>query len=122
MAVLLSAQEDRFTPPENLFAEMDANGDGAIDEEEFLAVAEEAGSDISDDQLKEVFAELDANGDGSVDQEEFMTAAKDAAPPRPAGDVSSEKDDEEYDTLDTNQDGVVSLAELLAAGIGTEGA
>ncbi len=69
-----------------------------------------------------MFAELDANGDGSVDEEEFMAAAKEAAPPPPAGDVSSGEDDEEYDSLDTNQDGGVSLAELLAAGIGTEGA
>jgi Ca2+-binding EF-hand superfamily protein len=52
--------------PEAVFADMDANGDGAVSEDEFLGAAESRASDR--------FARVDADGDGGITLEELLAA------------------------------------------------
>lgn len=67
----------------DLFAGLDADGDGSITAEELSALFSSAGANLSDDQLNELFSGLDGDGDGSVTQSEMSRAAQASAPPPP---------------------------------------
>jgi Ca2+-binding EF-hand superfamily protein len=54
--------------PEKVFKRRDADGDGSISEDEFLAAAKE---DKQKDMMKKRFGKIDANGDGKLSLDEF---------------------------------------------------
>jgi Ca2+-binding EF-hand superfamily protein len=54
--------------PAKLFKKRDANGDGALSEDEFLAAAKE---DKQKETMKKRFSKIDSNGDGKLSLEEF---------------------------------------------------
>jgi Ca2+-binding EF-hand superfamily protein len=68
------------------FDELDANDDGVVSSEEFVAPAAER------------FAELDANGDGAISSDEFTATLL-----------------ERFEEIDTDDDGVATQEELRAA-------
>jgi EF hand domain-containing protein len=55
--------------PRLSFSELDANGDGAIDPEEFRKLSDA------------LFARLDADGDGKISEAEYKQAAEQQRPP-----------------------------------------
>lgn len=118
--------------PEEAFANMDADGDGAVSQDEFATAFSKLQSDTKgallsaqEDQgpdASEVFAKLDANGDGSVSQDEFLAGGPQGpGGPHGAGghhhgasaDGGSEDDlTSLFDALDTDGDGTVSDNEI----------
>jgi len=109
---------------------VDGNGNGAIEQAEFTAIAESGESSplTYDASPEAVFNALDGNGDGSMSMEELASALQGMGPsgggevgamppPRPAGGGASNDSEESsstegiYDPLDTNQDGIISAAE-----------
>lgn len=121
---------------DDLFAKVDADGNGSIDKSELTALMNAMAQDepasgsttgttsANDDK----FASLDTNGDGSLTQAEFNAGRPSGGaggaggpggpggpggmPPPPAS--GSSTDSTTYDPLDTNKDGVVSALELAA--------
>lgn len=109
---------------------VDGNGNGAIGQAEFTAIAESGESSplTYDASPEAVFNALDGNGDGSMSMEELTSALQGMGPsgggevgamppPPPAGGGASNDSEESsstegiYDPLDTNQDGIISAAE-----------
>lgn len=69
--VAVIAQETKpKMDPEKAFKRRDANGDGSISEDEFLAAAKE---DKQKDAMKKRFGKIDTNGDGKLSLDEFKT-------------------------------------------------
>jgi Ca2+-binding EF-hand superfamily protein len=119
---------------EDLFAKIDTNGDGSIDQAESTVLSDkikaETGKDTSD-----MFAKLDKDGDGKLTKTEFDAGkpqGTDGAkgpggpggppPPGGAGGPGGAGKNEStanttYDALDTNQDGTVSELERLVGAI-----
>ena len=55
------------------FAEMDANKDGFLSEEELMKGLKKVGlANVSRDQVAKLAANLDKDGDGKIDFEEFV--------------------------------------------------
>ena len=55
------------------FAEMDANKDGFLSEEELMKGLKKVGfANVSRDQVAKLAANLDRDGDGKIDFEEFV--------------------------------------------------
>jgi hypothetical protein len=67
-----SAPTDPASALNDLFSQIDANGDGKISESEFENALGAGGTNIA--QADDVFNKLDANGDGSVSLEEMQKA------------------------------------------------
>jgi Ca2+-binding EF-hand superfamily protein len=61
-------------PLQDLFAQIDGNGDGQISRSEFEAVLGAGGTNVA--KADKVFGELDGNGDGSVSPDEMKWALK----------------------------------------------
>jgi EF-hand domain pair len=59
---------------QNLFSQLDANGDGRISQSEFEAALGAGGTNTA--QADSVFSKLDTNGDGSVNMSELSSALK----------------------------------------------
>ena len=112
---------------DDLFSEVDGNGDGTVDSDELAALQEKMG--IEDDGAMD---RLDTNEDGSLSAEEFAAARPQAEQGAPAGQgmggpggpggsgpgggaggsgSTGSTSSTTYDPLDTNQDGVVSAQE-----------
>lgn len=126
-ALLQIAQQSdlgQSTQKDDMFAQMDIDGNGAVSKEEFIAARPD---DVSEEQASNLFAKLDKSNTGSITQtqlEDGMSAKGKGGPP-PAGGPppsggakngsSSEEDSSQsYDKLDTNKDGKISASELLA--------
>lgn len=61
--------EERF---ELFFRDIDRDGTGEIDQDEFARMCGELGMALSAKQLREVFRELDSSGDGQLDRQEII--------------------------------------------------
>lgn len=98
-----------------LSAQMDADGDGAISQAEFVSSRPE---DVSEEDATALFESIDVEGKGSLTAEEVDTGMKASAPPppggAPAGASSGQTEEETFDSMDTNKDGVVLQDEFLA--------
>ena len=110
------AQSVRLSAAE-MFSKMDANGDGALSEEEFSAARP---SDVTAEMSANLYSNFDTDSSGSLTESEYTTATNDMPPPPPppAGANSSGSSDSSstsFDALDTNQDGTISAEELAAA-------
>jgi len=114
MRATLIAQQEASRPqppsPEELFAKLDANSDGGVDEAEFIAGAPQDDRGPSESELKDMFASFDSDGDGSLTAEELDTGFKNSRPsgpppgggaggPPPSSSVSSADEDDDEDTL-----------------------
>jgi Ca2+-binding EF-hand superfamily protein len=66
------AATDRASALQNLFSQIDANGDGQITKSEFEKALGAGGTNVA--QADHVFSELDKNGDGSVSLGELKSA------------------------------------------------
>ena len=75
-------------PLKELFAQIDADGDGKLSKSEFESALGAGGTNLT--QADSVFAKLDKDGDGTVSLDEMMSALKARGrvaktPPVPAG-------------------------------------
>ena len=110
------AQSVRLSAAE-MFSKMDANGDGALSEEEFSAARP---SDVTAEMSANLYSSFDTDSSGSLTESEYTTATNDMPPPPPpsagaSNSGSSDSSSASFDALDTNQDGTISAAELAAA-------
>jgi Ca2+-binding EF-hand superfamily protein len=98
----------------DLYADMDADGDGSVTQAEFVAVRPDG---MSEDDATALYATIDTEGAGSITEEQFADSMKGPPPGgMPAqGGQGAPSSEETYDALDTNKDGVVSEAEFVAA-------
>ncbi|MNS71181.1 EF hand [compost metagenome] len=108
-----------------LFAKLDSNGDGAVDQDELKSALSQKNDDGLLVNLSKQFGDLDSDASGSLSAEE-MTAM---APPPPPHDQAPDTDladaltsagstadsNEIFSALDKNKDGTVSQDELTAS-------
>lgn len=94
-----------------LFAKLDSNGDGAVDQDELKSALSQKSDDGLLVNLSKQFGDLDSDDSGSLSAEE-MTAM--APPPPPPGDQAptTELADALISALDTDGDGGISSDEL----------
>ncbi|EJZ59475.1 Ca2+-binding protein (EF-Hand superfamily) [Pseudomonas fluorescens R124] len=93
-----------------LFAKLDSNGDGAVDQDELKSALSQKSDDGLLVNLSKQFGDLDSDDSGSLSAEE-MTAM---APPPPPQDQAPNTDlaDALISALDTDGDGAISSDEL----------
>ncbi|MBA4383492.1 MAG: hypothetical protein C0410_02030, partial [Anaerolinea sp.] len=107
----------------------DANSDGSVDKEEFLANIKKQDGD-TDKKLTKMFEETDTDGDGKISQSEneavlkkMQQGGKPKGPPPAQSTGASSKSSyssstssstTNYDVRDTDKDGEVSIQEKLA--------
>jgi Ca2+-binding EF-hand superfamily protein len=94
-----------------LFAKLDGNGDGAVDQDELKSALSQKSDDGLLVNLSKQFGDLDSDASGSLSAEE-MTAM--APPPPPPNDQAPDTDlaDALISALDTDGDGAISSDEL----------
>jgi Ca2+-binding EF-hand superfamily protein len=94
-----------------LFAKLDSNGDGAVDQDELKSALSQKSDDGMLVNLSKQFGDLDSDDSGSLSAEE-MTAM--APPPPPPHDQAPDTDlaDALISALDTDGDGAISSDEL----------
>jgi Ca2+-binding EF-hand superfamily protein len=120
----LAQQGDEARPAsDDIFAQLDADGDGLLSEAEFV---EGRPNFASQEQAEAKFAELDADASGTLTQAEAEAGAVSPnaqagagappppPPPPPAAGGGSALLSELLDELDTDESGVVELDELMA--------
>ena len=101
-----------------MYDKMDADGDGAVTQEEFVAARPD---DVTEEMAANLYNSFDTDTSGSLTESEFETAMNQALspPPPPSGGGggmgASTEESQTFSELDTNQDGVVSAEELAAA-------
>ena len=101
-----------------MYDKMDADGDGAVTQEEFVAARPD---DVTEEMAANLYNSFDTDTSGSLTESEFETAMNQALPPPPppsgggGGMGASTEESQTFSELDTNQDGVVSAEELAAA-------
>lgn len=109
------AQSVRMSASE-MFSTMDADGDGALSEEEFSAARP---SNVTAEKAANLYSSFDTDSSGSLTESEYTTATNDMPPPPPpsasSGSSGSSDSSASFDALDTNQDGTISAEELAAA-------
>ena len=102
--------------PGDMFSQLDANGDGALSEEEFLAGRPE---DVSEYQAKQMWGRLDGAGGGSLSESDFQSAMASQGPPPgpPPGGGPGSQGTSADPTAATEASGASSqdLASLLAS-------
>lgn len=131
MSMLLELQETSTSTDGNstfdaqqLFSDMDRDGDGILTRDEFMA---DAPDDVTEEMSENLWNIMAGSDSESMSEEDFVAHM---APP-PAGGGADKaannadnvlaaataalENNENFDPLDTNEDGIVSLAELMAA-------
>jgi hypothetical protein len=135
MSALLAAQGQSLDAPtttsvssalQDLFSQIDGNGDGAISKSEFESALGAGGTNLA--QADDVFGKLDTNGDGSVSLDEMSSALKGAGGhghhhAHHAGGAKSSDEDSLLQALDgasststTNSDGSTTTSLIYADG------
>ncbi|MEB3273298.1 MAG: EF-hand domain-containing protein [Prochlorothrix sp.] len=56
---------------EQVFAQIDKDGSGFLDESELKELMREADLEVSDEEIQEMMKMADVNGDGRIDLKEF---------------------------------------------------
>ena len=111
--------------PAAMFKKLDANSDGGVTKDEFLAGIKKHKGD-ADEALTRMFENTDGDGDGIITQTEIdammqkMAKNGGAKGPPPSGGVgkasssgTSGSSSTSYDVRDTNEDGEVSTQEKM---------
>lgn len=120
----ISGMQNRSRPKppdaEQRMSELDSDGSGSINTEEFAKIAEKHGG-MSAEKLEEMFAETDSDGDGEITEAELEEFHKNRKPkgmkPPQAGDsdfLSQLKSAVESD----DDSSISSLLEQLKSGVG----
>eukprot|EP00746_Dinoflagellata_sp_MGD_P090691 gnl/MRDRNA2_/MRDRNA2_35838_c0_seq1.p1 gnl/MRDRNA2_/MRDRNA2_35838_c0~~gnl/MRDRNA2_/MRDRNA2_35838_c0_seq1.p1 ORF type:complete len:260 (+),score=64.84 gnl/MRDRNA2_/MRDRNA2_35838_c0_seq1:77-781(+) len=97
----------RITPEEELFQEIDKDGDGIISLKEFTALVKKLGTgSLSDVEIKKAFNEADTDGSGGLDVAEFTAMYN-----------KSENEGEKilkdfFKRVDTDGDGIITKEQL----------
>ena len=60
-----------FSPPQQIFSEVDSDGNGVVDFDEFIIMLSKKKQD--EEILKETFASFDIDGDGYITRQELVT-------------------------------------------------
>ncbi|MBP5945562.1 MULTISPECIES: EF-hand domain-containing protein [unclassified Pseudomonas] len=96
----------------DLFAKLDSNGDGAVDQDELNSALSQKSDDGLLVNLSKQFGDLDSDGSGSLNAEEMTAMAP--PPPPPPQDQAPNTDlaDALISALDTDGDGAISNDEL----------
>ena len=63
---------DELEEIQEIFSHFDRDGNGTIDAEEFGALMEALGAEMSDEELEIGLTIIDANGNGQVEFDEFI--------------------------------------------------
>ena len=112
MAVLMAmSPQGGNLSASDIYAEMDADGDGSVTEAEFVAARP---ADISEEDATALYATIDTEGTGSITEAQFAESMPDGPPPGGMPPQEASSTEGAYDALDTNEDGTVSLEEFLA--------
>jgi Ca2+-binding EF-hand superfamily protein len=69
---LMSLTEEEFEALEETFAYNDANNDGKIEYQEFLAMLDALEAGMKADEARVGFDEIDTDNDGSIELDEFI--------------------------------------------------
>lgn len=131
LSMLMELQETSTTTDGNssfdaqqLFSDMDADGDGTLTKDEFMSAAPD---DVSEEMSENLWNVMAGSDSDSISEEDYL-----AAMTPPPGAITAEEtesrsdetltgyaappgEDGTYDPLDTNEDGVVSFSEIMAA-------
>lgn len=100
-------------PFTDMVSAMDADRDGTVTKEEFLAAKPD---DVTDEMAENLWNSFDTEGVDALSVDDLQMAMAENRPQPMGGGGGGEEDDSTYiSALDTNEDGVVSLEELLAA-------
>ena len=96
-----------------LFAKLDSNGDGAVDQDELKSALSQKNDDGLLVKLSKQFGDLDSDASGSLSAEELTAMA----PPPPPHDQAPDTDlaDALISALDSDGDGSVTATELGSA-------
>ncbi|MFZ3281793.1 XopAW family type III secretion system calcium-binding effector [Pseudomonas sp.] len=94
-----------------LFAKLDSNGDGAVDQDELKSALSQKSDDGLLVNLSKQFGDLDSDASGSLSAEE-MTAMAPPSPPPGDQAPTTELADALISALDTDGDGAISSDEL----------
>lgn len=117
-------QGKRGGPPDaaEMFAKMDADGDGSVTKAEFIAARP---SDVSEDDATSFYDSIDTEGTGSITSDQFAAAKPPEGGPRgaggpppggpPPGAQASDETDETGETTDAASNVSAALAKLLEA-------
>ena len=65
-------EHDELEEIQEIFSHFDRDGNGTIDAEEFGALMEALGAEMSDEELEIGLTIIDANGNGQVEFDEFI--------------------------------------------------
>lgn len=130
MAMLLELQQTSAATDgsssfdaQQLFSDMDTDGDGTLTKTEFMEAAPEGASDEMSENLWNLMAGSETD---SMSEDDYLAAMKPPGgmPPKGQGGEigsmtttagSAMAEDGTFDPLDTNEDGIVSLSEIMAA-------
>lgn len=120
----------------NMFSKIDANSDGAVTKEEFIAARPK---NVSDTKASELFAKIDTQNSGSINQDQFKNEMELIKPDKSvhsssnmlasaalnaimqlvqqnnSSDSASSKQDEMFTKIDANSDGNISKDEFVNA-------
>lgn len=113
MAVLMLMSPQGGPPSaDDIYAVMDADGDGSVTEAEFITARPD---DVSKEDAAVLYATIDTEGTGSITEEQITESMPGPGGPPPGGMPPEGASSEEiYDALDSNEDGMVSIEEFLA--------
>lgn len=102
LAAMRARQQERF-------AEMDADGNGSIDQAEFSTFSQQMAQKMKDGpSAEEIFAQMDSDGDGAVSEAEFEAfrpTPKEGMTPPPSA-------EEMFAAMDANADGSIDQSEF----------